>query len=171
MTKNNTDPAKLLQREIAKKKRKAERERLGIKPKPRGKPFAPGVDERRNVKGSKPRTLALLREMILDMAGEEIKLTDPLSNKEETVTSIYYMLRMMMLGKAPADHNDILVYGFGKIADEVRNSAMLDEFIIKNLDLFTDGQIIRMKQGEDKMGIVAEVLRSAQEILKRAKKK
>ena len=169
--KNNSDPVQLLQAEIRKKKRRIERKEKGIEPKPRGKPFEKGFDERRNIKGSKPQTATLLKQMIMDMAGEEMEYLDPYTGKTEKVSAIYFMLRRMMLGKASADHTELLNRGFGKVADETRNLSEIDDFILNNMDLFTDGQILRIQQGEDKSAIVAEVMRDAANILKTKKEK
>ena len=164
--KNNSDPVQLLQAEIGKKKRRIERKEKGIEPKPRGKPFEKGFDERRNIKGSKPQTATLLKQMILDMAGEEMEYLDPYTGKTEKVSAIYFMLRRMMLGKAPADHTELLNRGFGKVADETRNLSEIDDFILNNMDLFTDGQIQRIQKGESKAGILAELLQAAAIVLR-----
>jgi len=58
-------------------------------------------------------------------------------------------------------------YGYGKVEDESRNISIVDDFILNNIDLFTDGQILRIQQGEDKSMVVAEVLRDAAEVLKK----
>jgi hypothetical protein len=62
-------------------------------------------------------------------------------------------------------------YGYGKVPDETRNLSVIDDFILENIDLFTDGQIIRIQQGEDKSKIVAEVLRDSIKNLKKMKTK
>ena len=137
------------------------------KPRGQGKPFEKGADPRRNVKGSKPRTATLLKEMILDIAAEEMKVMDPTTGKEETVTVLYWMVKRMMLGKAPADHSDVLNRGFGKVADEINHHHFnVDEFLKKNMDLLTDGQLTRLAGGEDPQNVMSELLSDLQALKK-----
>lgn len=166
MTNKNDDPSTKAAKLLRKAAEKEQRKRSGEKSAPRGKPFGEGFDERRNVSGSKPRNMSLLRETILDIMGEEIDVSDPITGVKTKVSKIYWMLNKMALGKNAADHADVLAYGFGKVPDETRNLSAIDDFIFKNMDLFTDGQIQRIQKGEDKTEILAELLRSAQKIVK-----
>ena len=166
MSKDNTDPVKLLRKKLARDiKRKAK-----AKGKPRGKPFVEGEDSRRNVKGSKPRSSVLLRQMYLDIFAEENEIPNPLNGKSEKVTNIYAMGRRQILGKLPADHSEALNRAFGKVPDETRNLSEIDEFILNNIDLLTDAQIVRIQGGEDKRIVLAEILHDAAAILKKNRK-
>ncbi len=49
----------------------------------------------------------------------------------------------------------------GKFVDQTRDLSQVDDFIMNNIDLFTDGQIQRMQSGEDKSKVLAELLRTA----------
>jgi len=165
MTNKKDDPSTKAAKLLRKAAEKEQRKRDGTKAAPRGKPFEEGFDERRNTSGSKPRNMSLLRETILDILGEEMEVTDPLSGKAAKVTKIYWMLNKMALGKNAADHADVLAYGFGKVPDETRNLSAIDDFIFNNMDLFTDGQIQRIQKGDDKTEILAELLRDAVKIM------
>lgn len=46
----------------------------------------------------------------------------------------------------------------GKFVDQTRDLSQIDDFIINNIGLFTDGQIQRMQGGEDKSKVLAELL-------------
>ena len=168
MKNDNSDPVKLLQKEIEKKKRSNARKALGQKAKPRGKPFAQGEDPRRNVSGSKPRITRQLTDMVLDILGEELDIAlDPKEpQKTQKMSTAYVMLRSMALGKNPADHIEVLNRGFGKVAEETRNLSLIDDFILNNMDLFTDGQIQRIQAGEDKSAILSELLSTSAEIMR-----
>ncbi len=49
---------------------------------------------------------------------------------------------------------------YGKVPDEtIVHTFDVDKFLEQNIDLFTDGQLRRLKDGEDAMGIIAELLR------------
>jgi len=121
--------------------------------------FKKGFDPRRNVKGSGPRTAALLREMILDISAEMIEAPDPTQpGVKEKVSTIYYMLRRMALGKAPADHVEYLGRGYGPLAQVTRTESELDEFFKTNYKLFTRGQLERVRDGESAGVVIAELL-------------
>jgi hypothetical protein len=66
------------------------------------------------------------------------------------------------LWDAQAAQRDILKM-HGKFIEKVesRNLSIIDDFILSNIDLFTDGQIQRIQKGEDKSEVVAELLRDA----------
>ena len=133
---------------------------MGIKPKPRGKPLAKGYDPRRNVKGGRPRTATLLAELVLDILAEEIDASHPITEKIEKATQITHMLRRMVFSPNAADHSEVLSRGFGTLVTQSREISDVENFILSNLDLFTQGQIDRLAAGESKMGILSEVLRS-----------
>lgn len=162
MDKNSTETAKLLQREIDKKKRRNARKAKGEKAKPRGKPFVKGKDDRRAT-GHEPRTKTLLRGLILDLFME----IQPSDNDKKTRLEI--MLREWLESKDYNKQIAAVQYGYGKVEDETRNLSLIDDFILQNMDLFTDGQIQRINNGEDKALIVSEVLHSATELLKKQK--
>jgi hypothetical protein len=86
----------------------------------------------------------------------------------EKVTTIYYMLRRMALGKAPADHAQLLDRGYGPVAQIIRNQSELDQFYVNNTELFTDGQLDRVGNGESTQVVIAELLK---EFLASKKKK
>jgi hypothetical protein len=133
--------------------------------------FKTGYDPRRNLKGSGPRSAALLREMVLDLFAEEIEAPDPTNpGVREKVSTIYYMLRRMALGKAPADHTELLGRGYGPLASVTRNESEIEEFIVENYELFTQGQIDRMLGGEDKKVVFAEMLKEAMRLKKKVAK-
>lgn len=125
----------------------------------KGKPFAKGPDPRRNLKGSGPRTATLLREFVLDVFGEIIEAPDPTNpGVKEKVSTLYYMLRRMALGKAPADHTELLGRGYGPLAQVTRTESELDEFFKTNYKLFTRGQLERVRDGESAGVVIAELL-------------
>jgi hypothetical protein len=144
------------------------------KPKTKGKGreagyFKKGFDPKRNVKGSGPRTAALLRDMVLEMFGEIIEAPDPTKpGVKEKVSTLYYMMRRMALGKAPADHTELLGRGFGPLAQVTRTESELDEFFKENYKLFTRGQLERVRDGEKASVVIAELLA---EVLERSKVK
>lgn len=170
MDENKRSAAELLQKKILRDKKRKAKIAINGKGRPRGKPFAEGEDERRNVKGSRPRSAVLYRNMILDILAEDLDVTNPLTGKSETVSTAYQMARRMILGKVSGDHTEILNRGFGKVIDETRNVSEIDDFILANIDLFTDAQILRMQKGESRMLVLGEVLRSAVNQIKNKKK-
>jgi hypothetical protein len=152
-------PAKILPKKIG-----------PIKPRGKGKPFVEGYDPRRNVKGARPHNAKLLEQMIGDLFAEEFKAPDPTnSGNVEKVNQLYYMLRRMALSKAPADHTELLNRRFGTVAQTTRNQSEIDEFVLENYQLFTEGQTDRMIAGEDRREIFAEMLKDTIEENKRLK--
>ena len=108
--------------------------------------------------------------MILDVLAEQNEIPDPLTGERVKQTQAYTMVRRMILGKNQGDHSEIFNRAFGKVQDETRNLSEIDEFILNNMDLFTDGQIERIKKGENKAAILSEVLRDALKQIKKTKK-
>ena len=133
------------------------------KKKPRGSPFKKKdpvtgeIDPRINTNG-RPRVFDELRKMVLDIFGEEIEVT--VAKKKVKMPQIESMLRNWVTSQDYSKQAKALEYGFGKVPDESINYNFdIDEFIKQNLDLFTDGQIARLKAGENKAMIVAELMR------------
>jgi hypothetical protein len=107
--------------------------------------------------------------MVLDMFGEIIEAPDPTRpGVKEKVSTLYYMMRRMALGKAPADHTELLGRGFGPLAQVTRTESELDEFFQTNYKLFTKGQLERVRDGESAGVVIAELLA---EVLERTKVK
>lgn len=124
--------------------------------------FKNGFDPRRNLKGP-PRHFNELREMTLDIFTE--------IDEEKKKSRLEKMLRDWLDSNDYNKQRAAVEYGYGKVPDETRDLSIIDDFILENIDLFTDGQIIRIQQGESKAAIVAEVMRSAVEALKKSKGK
>lgn len=120
--------------------------------------FKKGFDPRRNLKGA-PRHFTALREMILDIITEE----------ENKKTQLENVLRNWLKSGDYNKQRTVIEYGYGKVPDESKNLSIIDDFILENIDLFTDGQLLRIQQGEDKSVVVAEVLREAASVLKKIK--
>jgi hypothetical protein len=154
------DPARMLPKNLGLKK-----------PRGKGKPFVEGYDPRRNVKGARPHNAKLLEQMIGDIFAEEFEAPDPTKGGTlEKVNHLYYMLRRMMLSKAPADHVEILNRKFGTVAQTTRNASEIDEFVLENYELFTPGQVDRMIAGEDRRAVFAEMLKDLVKQKKKVKK-
>lgn len=145
--------------------------KVAKKPRGKGKPFAKGDDPRRNLKGRGPRTSGLLKDMVLDVFGEIIEAPDPTKpGTIEKVSTLYYMIRRMALGKAPADHTELLGRGYGPLATVTRNESDLDEFFQNNWRLFTKGQLQRVVDGEPVQVVISELLKEVLEEKRKIRK-
>lgn len=141
------------------------------KPRGKGKPFVDGYDPRRNVKGARPHNAKMLEQMIGDMFAEEFEAPDPTKpGTFEKVNYLYYMIRRMALSKAPADHTELFNRKFGTVAQTTRNASEIDEFVLENYELFTEGQWDRMIAGEDRRKVFAEMLHDLVKQKKKVKK-
>jgi hypothetical protein len=127
------------------------------KPRGKGKPFQPGFDPRRHLDGP-PRKFDELRAMVLRLFEEEISV----DVGEQTVkqTQAEFMLRTWILSQDGFKQNKALEIGFGKVPDEINvNTFDVSRFIQENIELFTDGQLQRLRAGESGESILAEVIR------------
>ena len=122
--------------------------------------FKKGFDPNRNLKGP-PRKFNEMREMVLNLFSEEIEV-----EKKKKKTQLEKMLRDWLTSGDYNKQRAAVEYGYGKVPDETRDLSFIDDFILENIDLFTDGQILRIQQGDDKSAIVAEVMRDAVKVLK-----
>lgn len=77
-----------------------------------------------------------------------------------TMTRLENMLREWISSHDFQKQNRALEYAAGKVPDrlQVENSET-EEFVKQNIDLFTDGQIDRLRAGESPLLIIAEILR------------
>lgn len=131
------------------------------KKKPRGKPFQANdpetgkIDERINRVGV--RKFDELRHLTQRLLNENTVVG--MGDKQQTMRQIELLLRQWIVSMDYQKQSRAVEYGFGKVPDELISHSEFDEFVLMNLDLFTDGQLARIKSGEDKRIIVAELLR------------
>jgi hypothetical protein len=109
-------------------------------------------------------------DALLDKIFDE-ELSVKLKGKDAEITELEAGLRRVIRDKNINGLLELLARRFGKVPDENRNLSIIDDFILENIDLFTDGQIQRIQHGEDKSAVVAEVMRDAVKVLKKKEKK
>lgn len=81
-----------------------------------------------------------------------------------TMTRLEDMIRDWIASKDFQKQNRALEYAVGKVPDQLQiQNSELEDFVKANIDLFTDGQIDRLRTGENPLGIVAEILREYRE--------
>lgn len=121
--------------------------------------FKKGYDPRRNLKG-RPQSFDQFRALARDIA-EQVATTatgTALKWNGQEITFAEFALLSWATDKKYLDK--FVEAAYGKVPDESINYNFdIDEFIRQNLDLFTDGQIARLKAGENKAMIVAELMR------------
>lgn len=131
-----------------------------------GKPFQPNNpetgerDERINREGI--RHFDDLRHRVLDLLTDkkEVKVKDKAGKETVTIfTPLDGIILDWMTSKEYQKQKSLVEIGYGKVPDEVHNNQEILEFIAGNLDLFTDGQLDRLRRGEKPMVILGEVLR------------
>lgn len=134
------------------------------RPRGKGKPFKSRdpvtgeIDPRINTKG-RPRGFDELRKMTIDIFNEEIKLKLA-DNKEVAMSQIEAMLREWIYSRDYQKQNRAAEIGFGKVPDEMNvNTFDIKRFIQENIEVFTDGQLTRLRAGESGESILAEVIR------------
>lgn len=133
----------------------------GAKKKPRGKPFKKNnpqtgeIDERINRQGV--RKFDELRHITLRLLNENITVGS--EEKKLLMSQVEFVLRNWILSNDFQKQARALEYGFGKVPDEVKHSFDLDQFIMDNIDIFTDGQLVRIRGGESPLAILAELIR------------
>lgn len=129
------------------------------KPRGKGKPFQKGFDPRRNLDGP-PRKFDELREMVLNLFSETAEVKN---DKGQTVGEITRLEAMFRRWLGSEDYNKqarALEIGYGKVPDEINvNTFDVNRFIQENIELFTDGQLQRLRAGELGESILAEVIR------------
>lgn len=94
-------------------------------------------------------------EYLYDDQGKVIM--DDVSGKP--LTRLQARIRVATSSRNPSEFENALNRAYGKITEETRSLSVIDDFILNNIDLFTDGQIQRIQSGEDKAAIVAELMR------------
>jgi len=89
------------------------------------KPFQPGHDPRRNVKGT-VKTFKQLRALIVEIMNEPVKGDGSLTRAQKLI------LDMAKSGN-PSNHALLLKYGFGNVPDEVKVSGKI-KYVVKLKD-------------------------------------
>ena len=131
------------------------------KKKPRGKPFKKNdpltgeIDERINRQGV--RKFDEVRHVVLQLLNEKIEVGP--EGKKQIMSQFEFVMRNWILSGDFQKQNRALEYGVGKVPDEVKHSFDLDQFIMDNIDIFTDGQLQRIRAGESPLAILAELIR------------
>ena len=131
------------------------------KPRGKGVPFKKNnpetgeIDERINRTGV--RKFDELRHLTQRLLNEltEVKTGD----KQTAMRQLEFMMRTWILSGDFQKQARAVEIGYGKVPDEVNMHTFdIDEFIRSTIDLYTDGQLMRINAGEDKLSIVSEVL-------------
>lgn len=128
---------------------------------PKGKPFEKNdpvtgkKDPRINREGI--RKFDDIRQLALRLLEEKVSVAN--KDTKELMTQAEFVLRGWILSGDFQKQNRALELGVGKVPDEVKHSFDIDQFIMENIDIFTDGQLMRIRAGESPLAILAELIR------------
>lgn len=141
---------------------------VGVRFKPND-PATGFIDERinrtgQNAKFTEVRHLAqrLFDEMktvdvTVHIGAKETKASVTMSRLEE-------MLRDWIDSHDYQKQSRALEYAVGKVPDQLQiQNSEVEEFVKSNIDIFTDGQIDRLRAGENPLSILAEIMREYRE--------
>lgn len=138
----------------------------GKKPRGPGRKFKPNDpitgfrDERINRTGANAKIM-IVRDILNKIFEEKFKLRD--SNGKDTgkeFTQLETVLTDWVASRDYQKQRAAIEYYAGKVPDELHiNNNEIEEFIKANLDLFTDGQIERLRAGESGLVIISEIMR------------
>lgn len=139
------------------------------KPRGKGKPFQKGFDPRRNLDGP-PRKFDELREMVLNLFSETAEVKNDKGQTVGEITRLEAMFRRWLGSEDFYKQNKVVEIGYGKVPDELNvNTFDVNRFIQDNIELFTDGQLQRLRAGESGEVILAEVIRDVMQAKKKNK--
>jgi len=136
-----------------------------------GKPFkkndpVTGEKDPRINREGKPQIFPELRKMVIGIFHERLMTKDPKDPDgkkfiESERTQLEAMLRMWLLSQDYNKQNRLLEYGFGKVPDEIRQRTDEEEFVNRYIHVFTDGELERIKNGENGFEILLSKLEEA----------
>ena len=121
-------------------------------------PITGEKDPRINRNGA-PRVFSELRDLAKELLNATYDVKDREGRVIDKTTQVKSMLQLWMLSQDFNKQNRLLEIAHGKVPDELNVNSEIFEFIIQNIDLFTDGQLKRLNQGENPMSILGELLR------------
>jgi hypothetical protein len=138
----------------------------GKKPRGPGRKFKPNdpvtgeKDNRINRTGQNAK-FTEFRHLVNGIFAEEIYVEKGSGDKSKKMqmSQLEFMIREWIQSKDYQKQSKALEYAVGKVPDELHINSDIEAFIKQNLNLFADGQLIRLQQGENPLNIIAELLR------------
>lgn len=111
------------------------------------------------------RKFTEVRHLMQDLFDEKTEVT--LNKKQKKLKQLEIMLRDWLMSRDFQKQNKAYEIAFGKIPEEINvNSSNIEDFLLSHLSMLTDGQIDRLKKGENGLVIIGELIEDAAKIIK-----